>query len=129
MTPEQVLAQPARILSQKQRESYFAKGYLLVENAVPSEWIQRLRSVTVEMVERSRERKKSDAMFDLEPGHTAEKPRLRRLSSPVEHHPVYWDFVVQSPIADISESTWDLLLLSVPRADNPSPLTAGHGPL
>ena len=33
MTPEQVLAQPARILSQKQRESYFAKGYLLVENA------------------------------------------------------------------------------------------------
>src|SRR5262249_7292297 len=55
-----------------------------------------------EMVERSRERKKSDAMFDLEPGHTAEKPRLRRLSSPVEHHPVYWDFVVQSPIADIA---------------------------
>jgi hypothetical protein len=102
MTPEQVLAQPARILSQKQRESYFAKGYLLVENAVPSEWIQRLRSVTAEMVERSRERKKSDAMFDLEPGHTAEKPRLRRLSSPVEHHPVYWDFVVQSPIADIA---------------------------
>lgn len=102
MTPEQVLAQPARILSQKQRESYFAKGYLLVENAVPSEWIQRLCSVTAEMVERSRERKKSDAMFDLEPGHTAEKPRLRRLSSPVEHHPVYWDFVVQSPIADIA---------------------------
>ena len=102
MTPEQVLAQPARILSQKQRESYFAKGYLLVENAVPSEWIQRLRSVTAQMVERSRERKKSDAVFDLEPGHTAEKPRLRRLSSPVEHHPVYWDFVVQSPIADIA---------------------------
>lgn len=102
MTPEQVLSQPARILSQKQRESYFAKGYLLVENAVPSEWIERLRSITTEMVERSRERKQSDAVFDLEPGHTAEKPRLRRLSSPVEHHPVYWDFVVQSPIVDIA---------------------------
>jgi ectoine hydroxylase len=102
MTPEQVLAQPACILSQKQRESYFAKGYLLVENAVPSEWIERLRSITTEMVERSRERKQSDAVFDLEPGHTADKPRLRRLSSPVEHHPAYWDFVVQSPIADIA---------------------------
>ena len=78
MTPEQVLAQPARILSQKQRESYFAKGYLLVENAVPSEWIVRLRAVTAEMVERSRARSKSDAVFDLEPGHSAEKPRLRR---------------------------------------------------
>src|ERR1700730_13656326 len=102
MTPEQVLAQPARILSQKQRESYCAKGYLLVENAVPTEWIERVRSLTAEMVERSRERKKSDAAFDLEPGHTAEKPRLRRLSSPAEHHPVYWDFVVQSTIADIA---------------------------
>jgi ectoine hydroxylase len=102
MTPKEVLAQPARILSQKQRESYFAKGYLLVENAVPSEWIMRLRSVTTEMVERSRDRNKSDAVFDLEPGHTADKLRLRRLSSPVEHHPMYWDFVVKSPIADIA---------------------------
>ena len=102
MTPEQVLSQPPRVLSQKQRDSYFAKGYLLVENAVPKEWVERLRLVTAEMVERSRERTKSDAVFDLEPGHTAEKPRLRRLSSPVEHHPAYWDFVVKSPIADIA---------------------------
>src|SRR5205823_5628553 len=102
MTPEQVLSHPARVLAQKQRESYFANGYLLVENAVPSEWIERLRSVTAEMVERSRAMKKSDAVFDLEPGHTAEKPRLRRLSSPAEHHPAYWEFVVKSPIADIS---------------------------
>src|SRR5262249_43489332 len=63
---------------------------------------ERLRSITREMVDRSRERKKSDAVFDLEPGHTAEAPRLRRLSSPVEHHPVYWDFVVHSPLADIA---------------------------
>src|SRR5437763_2058753 len=39
MTPEQVLSHPARVLAQKQRESYFANGYLLVENAVPSEWV------------------------------------------------------------------------------------------
>src|SRR5260370_17440743 len=102
MTPEEVYSQPAGVLSQKQRESYFAKGYLLVENAVPKEWVERLRSVTAEMVERSRERTKSDAVFDLEPGHTAEKPRLRRLSSPVERHQVYWDFLVKSPIAHIA---------------------------
>jgi ectoine hydroxylase len=102
MTPEEVLSQPPRILSQKQRESYFAKGYLLVEKAVPMAWIERLRAITTEMVERSRELRRSDAVFDLEPGHTAEKPRLRRLSSPVEQHPSYWDFVVDSPIADIA---------------------------
>src|SRR5260370_25022504 len=98
MTPEQVLSQPPRVLSQDQRESYFAKGYLLVENAVPREWVEKLRSVTAEMVERSRERKKSDAVFDLEPGHTAEKPRLRRLSSPDEQHPHYWAFALNSPL-------------------------------
>lgn len=101
MTPEQVLAQPPRVLSQRQREDYFAKGYLLVERAVPMDWIERLRAVTDEMVARSRSCTVSDEVFDLEPGHSAEKPRLRRLSSPVEHHPLYWDFVTRSPIADI----------------------------
>ena len=102
MTPEQVLSQPPRVLSQKQRESYFEKGYLLVERAVPMDWLERLRAVTAEMVERSRSQTASDAIFDLEPGHTAERPRLRRLSSPVEQHPLYWEFLTQSPLGDIA---------------------------
>jgi len=102
MTPQQVLEQKPRVLSQKQRESYFEKGYLLVERAVPMGWIEQLRAVTDEMVERSRHQKVSDAVFDLEPGHSADKPRLRRLSSPVEHHPLYWDFLIQSPLGDIA---------------------------
>src|SRR5882724_384624 len=102
MTPEDVLSKPPRVLSQKQRESYFANGYLLVERAVPMDWIERIRAVTVEMVERSRHQTASDAIFDLEPGHTAERPRLRRLSSPVEHHPLYWEFLNKSPLGDIA---------------------------
>lgn len=31
MTPEQVLSNKPKVLTQKQRESYFEKGYLLVE--------------------------------------------------------------------------------------------------
>ena len=86
MTPEQVLSHPARVLSQKQRDSYFANGYLLVENAVAGEWIERLRSVTSEMVDRSRAMKKSDAVFDLEPGHTAGAFR----------HPTYCEVIRRS---------------------------------
>jgi len=55
MTPEQILSHPPRVLTQAQRESYFEKGYLLVENVVPDEWIERLRDVTNGFVERSRE--------------------------------------------------------------------------
>jgi ectoine hydroxylase-related dioxygenase (phytanoyl-CoA dioxygenase family) len=102
MTPEQILAQPPSVLSQQQRERYFTDGYLLVENALPMDWIEKLRAVTTEMVERSRSQTKSDETFDLEPGHSAAKPRLRRLSSPVIHHPLYWDFLVNGPLGDIA---------------------------
>jgi hypothetical protein len=102
MTPEQVLARPPRVLSQKQRESYFENGYVMVEKAVPMDWIERLRAVTTEMVERSRSQTSSDEIFDLEPGHSAAQPRLRRLSSPVIHHPLYWDFLMNAPLGDIA---------------------------
>ncbi len=102
MTPEQILSHPARVLTQAQRESYFEKGYVLVENVVPDEWIERLRDVTNEFVERSREISESDAVWDLEPDHTPEQPRLRRLTSPVEQHPAYWEFASDSLVADVA---------------------------
>jgi ectoine hydroxylase-related dioxygenase (phytanoyl-CoA dioxygenase family) len=101
MTPEDVLAQSPRVLSQAQREFYFEHGYLLVPEVVPAEWVDRLRAVTDEMVDRSRALTRSDKVFDLEPGHTADAPRLRRLSSPVEHHPAYWEFASASVLPDI----------------------------
>ena len=32
MTPEQILAEPPRVLTQDQRESYFENGYVTVES-------------------------------------------------------------------------------------------------
>lgn len=102
MTPEQILSYPPRVLTQAQRESYFEKGYVLVENVVPDEWIERLRDVTNAFVEQSREITESDAVWDLEPDHTAENPRLRRLTSPVEQHAAYWEFASDSVVADVA---------------------------
>jgi ectoine hydroxylase-related dioxygenase (phytanoyl-CoA dioxygenase family) len=102
MTPEQVLAQPPRILSQAQREFYFANGYLLLEKIIPEAIVARLRATTEEMIDRSRAVAKSDAMWDLEPGHSAAAPRLRRLSAPCDHHPYYWEYVSKSLFGDIA---------------------------
>ena len=102
MTPEQILEYPPKILTPEQRQSYFDKGFLLVENLIVPEWIERLVAVTDEMVERSRSLTESDAVFDLEPDHTADNPRLRRLTSPVDQHPVYWEFASQSVLADVA---------------------------
>ena len=101
MTPEQVLAVKPRVLSQQQREFYFGEGYLLVERAITDDWLSRLRAATNEMVERSRPVTTSDKIFDLEPNHRRDAPRLRRVSNPVEHHPAFWDYVTQSPLGDI----------------------------
>lgn len=101
MTPEQVLACPPRVLTQAQRQFYFSEGYLLLPEIVPAEWIQRLRAATDELIERSRKIAKSDAVWDLEPDHRAEAPRLRRVSAPVDQHPAFWDYVSQSIVGDI----------------------------
>ncbi len=53
------------------------------------------------MVERSRAVAASDAVWDLEDGHSAESPRLRRLSSPNDHHPTYWEYASRSVVPDI----------------------------
>ena len=102
MTPEQILSHKPETLTQAQRQFYFDNGYLLVESIVPQDWVERLIDVTDEMVERSRSLDKSDMVFDLEPGHTADNPRLRRLTSPVEHHPTYWEFASRSIIVDVA---------------------------
>ena len=101
MTPEEILSHPPLVLSQAQRTFYFENGYLLVERAVPEDWLDKARAATDEMIERSRAVDKSDGIFDLEPGHTADEPRLRRVSSPVVQHPAFWAFASASPIVDI----------------------------
>jgi len=101
MTPEQILSIPPRVLLQRQRERYFEDGFLLLERIVPDDWLAKLRAATQDLVERSRAVTKSDAVFDLEPDHTPQNPRLRRVSSPVDQHPAFWDYVAQSKIGDI----------------------------
>ena len=100
MTPEQILAIPPRVLSQAQREAYFSEGYILLEKAIGDEWLRKLRDATDELIERSRKVTKSDVIFDLEPDHRPDNPRLRRVSNPVEHHPVFWDYCTKSLLAD-----------------------------
>ena len=101
MTPEDILSHRPRVLTQKQREDYFQDGYLLVERFVDAVWLEKLKAGIDRLVERSRAQTKSDSVFDLEPGHTAEAPRLRRVSSPNDEDPVFWDFASKSPLGDL----------------------------
>jgi ectoine hydroxylase len=101
MTPEQILDIPPRVLTQAQREFYFSEGYVLLERIIADDWLVKLRAATDELVERSRKVSRSDAVWDLEPDHTAKAPRLRRVSAPVDQHPAYWEYVSKSILGDV----------------------------
>ena len=101
MTPEQILSIQPKVLTQKQRETYFENGYILLEKILDQDWLKRLQKVTEAMIEESRGITQSDEKWDLEPGHSKEAPRLRRLSCPNDHHPVYWEFASRSIVPDI----------------------------
>ena len=103
MKPESILAHEPKVLTQAQRETYFNDGYLVLEEFISPEWMKRIWDTTNEFIEESRSCKQSDSKFDLDQGHSSETPRLRRLTSPVSHHPTYWEFASQGPIVDVAE--------------------------
>lgn len=77
------------MLSKEQINLYEEKGYIGVEAVLTDEEVAALRRVTDEFVEKSREVTEHNDIFDLEPGHTAENPKVRRIKSPCLYHSVY----------------------------------------
>ncbi len=101
MTPEDILSHRPRILTQAQRKHYFEYGYVGVESLVPADILTELVSVTNEFVEASRSESRSGRMFDIGPGHSKERPVLRRLKRPDDQHETYWRFAL-GMMADVA---------------------------
>jgi ectoine hydroxylase len=102
MLEADVLKYETTVISNQQREQFFEEGYLVVEGVIDDAWVARLHDAMDEMIERSRSFTESDKTFVLEEGHTPDNPKLRRLSSPVAHHPTFWGFAAQSKSADVA---------------------------
>ncbi len=100
MTPEDILSHKPRVLTQKQRESYFENGYILLERLVPEDWLARIRTATEDAVEASRAIESSNETWDLDEGHSADAPRLRRLSSPNDYNAEFWAYASESILGD-----------------------------
>ena len=90
-----------RYLTEEQIASYRRDGYLAVPGVIDAERVQALRRVTEAFVERSRGLTQSDAVFDLDPRHTAAAPIVRRIKNPADHDPLYAWVSLESPILDI----------------------------
>ena len=91
------------LISDEQRDFYATNGYLQLERFVSQEWLDELQAASQEFVELSRELAESNKVLDVEPGHTSESPRLRRLISPLDHHDVFYRFTTQGPPAQLAQ--------------------------
>ncbi len=98
-TPE--LGPPLQVLTEDQRAQYRRDGWISIPALVDTATLDRLRAITDEFVESSRTLTESNILFDLDTGHSAEEPRLRRLSSPTDLHEDYWEFASDSVITDV----------------------------
>lgn len=90
-------------LTQAQIDSFWENGYLVVEDAVSKEQLSSLKADFNGWVEESRAHDTAygDTLdgrprFDLEPGHSADKPALRRVNAPVEVSDAYFEAMADS---------------------------------
>jgi hypothetical protein len=77
------------MLSNEQIEQYAAEGYLLLPSFLEPENLERLRAVTDEIAAGASGLTEHSDALDLEPTHTPENPRLRRIKRPHLVHPFY----------------------------------------
>jgi ectoine hydroxylase-related dioxygenase (phytanoyl-CoA dioxygenase family) len=91
------------MLTAEQFAFYHENGYIVVEDVLNDNELAALQRVTDEFVERSRGIAESDDVFDLEPNHSAERPRLRRIKNPILQHEVYDQTLRHNGILNIVE--------------------------
>ncbi len=102
MTPTEILSHTAIALTEDQRRQYFERGFLAIPNAIPMDWLKRLRELSDEFLDASRRFDMSDEVFDLGPNHSSATPHVRRLKALVDRHPEFWAFASRSPLTDIA---------------------------
>jgi len=95
-------------LSSQEVQHFKKEGWLVGQNAVSSDLLARLNRQLADWVEESRsktgnygETMVGTHRFDLEKGHSADRPRLRRVNNPVEVSEIYREAAFDSAIADM----------------------------
>ena len=77
------------MLTQRQIEAYRETGYLVVPDMLDPATLVRARQVIAEFVAASVHTTEHTEVYDLEPTHTPENPRVRRIKSPHTNHPLF----------------------------------------
>ena len=84
------------MLTKQQIEYYHEEGYIVVEDVLDGQLLTKLRAVTDEVAASARDLEESNDVIDLEPGHSREMPRVRRIKRPHLAHKFYLELCAKS---------------------------------
>src|SRR3978361_1388996 len=84
------------MISEKDVQTYQRDGVIVVPEVLGTDTLSQVRSVIAELVAGSAKTLEHTDIYDLEPGHTAESPRVRRIKTPHKVHNLF-DEIVRSP--------------------------------
>ena len=100
------------VLSDAEIDAYWRDGYVFVADALTPAQLDALRSDFAAWVDESREHTEPYGItqdgrprFDLQPGHSADHPALRRVASPVEVSEAYLSAMRDNRALDAAEAS------------------------
>ena len=89
------------MISEKDVEAYRRDGVIVVPEVLGGEMLGRVRQVIAKLVAGAAEISEHNDVYDLEPSHTRENPRVRRIKTPHKVHPIFNEIVRSQPVIDI----------------------------
>ena len=84
------------MISERDVQAYRRDGVIVVPDVLGAETLATVRTVIAELVAGAAKTLEHTEIYDLEPGHTAEAPRVRRIKAPHKVHAIF-DQIVRSP--------------------------------
>jgi ectoine hydroxylase len=90
------------VIDRHEKAEFDSSGYLCRQQLVAESDLSVLRAAVDRLIEKSRSISQSDGVFDLETGHTADNPRLRRVAFLDDLDSVFWEFAADSVVTDLA---------------------------
>jgi len=89
------------MISEKDVQAYRRDGLIVVPDVLGADTLAEMRKVIAELVAGSVNTLEHTDVYDLEPGHTAEDPKVRRIKAPHKVHPIFDEIVRSEAVLDI----------------------------
>ena len=89
-----------QMISDKDVETYRRDGVIVVPEVLDSRTLGSVREVIADLVAGAAEVTEHTDVYDLEPGHTRENPRVRRIKAPQKVHPIFDEIVRSAAVID-----------------------------